>query len=88
MLNEIPRDVKVFLTGATSRIGRAVALYLALRRVRVLVEQIQRWLESRDEHFLKAASEGKGKKRMSVAKKRSSVEWYVGYREDNISKGG
>ncbi|PHT42808.1 hypothetical protein CQW23_16833 [Capsicum baccatum] len=37
MLNDIPRDVnEVFLTGATSKIERVVALYLALRRVRVL----------------------------------------------------
>ncbi|KAF8392960.1 hypothetical protein HHK36_021200 [Tetracentron sinense] len=38
ILNEIPRDVKeVFLTGATSKLGRAIALYLCRRRVRVLM---------------------------------------------------
>lgn len=38
ILNEIPEDVKeVFLTGATSKLGRAIALYLSQRRVRVLV---------------------------------------------------
>lgn len=38
ILNEIPKDVEeVFLTGATSKLGRAIALYLCRRRVRVLV---------------------------------------------------
>ncbi|KAJ9141201.1 hypothetical protein P3X46_031769 [Hevea brasiliensis] len=38
ILNEIPEDVKeVFLTGATSKLGRAIALYLCQRRVRVLM---------------------------------------------------
>ncbi|XVE98670.1 hypothetical protein REPUB_Repub03eG0127400 [Reevesia pubescens] len=38
ILNEIPMDVKeVFLTGATSKLGRAIALYLCRRRVRVLM---------------------------------------------------
>ncbi|PWA58723.1 fatty acid hydroxylase, NAD(P)-binding domain, Uncharacterized domain Wax2 [Artemisia annua] len=38
ILNEIPRDVKeVFMTGATSKLGRAIALYLARRKVRVLM---------------------------------------------------
>ncbi|RZS12719.1 hypothetical protein BHM03_00044198 [Ensete ventricosum] len=38
MLNEIPRDVKeVFLTGATSKLGRAIALYLCRKNIRVLV---------------------------------------------------
>ncbi|KAK1413152.1 hypothetical protein QVD17_34920 [Tagetes erecta] len=38
ILNEIPQDVKeVFLTGATSKLGRAIALYLARRKVRVLM---------------------------------------------------
>ncbi|KAL3512011.1 hypothetical protein ACH5RR_024728 [Cinchona calisaya] len=38
ILNEIPRDVdEVFLTGATSKLGRAIALYLARRRVMVLM---------------------------------------------------
>ena len=38
ILNEIPKDVKeVFLTGATSKLGRAIALYLCRRKVRVLV---------------------------------------------------
>ncbi|KAG6737135.1 hypothetical protein POTOM_059867 [Populus tomentosa] len=33
ILNEIPEDVKeVFLTGATSKLGRAIALYLSQRR--------------------------------------------------------
>lgn len=38
ILNEIPKDVdEVFLTGATSKLGRAIALYLAQRKVNVLV---------------------------------------------------
>lgn len=38
ILNEIPKDVKeVFLTGATSKLGRAIALYLCRRGIRVLV---------------------------------------------------
>ncbi|PKA65459.1 Protein ECERIFERUM 3 [Apostasia shenzhenica] len=38
ILNEIPRDVKeVFLTGATSKLGRAIALYLCRKKVRVLM---------------------------------------------------
>ncbi|KAF2285864.1 hypothetical protein GH714_008486 [Hevea brasiliensis] len=38
ILNEIHKDVKeVFLTGATSKLGRAIALYLCQRRVRVLM---------------------------------------------------
>ncbi|XP_021895251.1 protein ECERIFERUM 3 [Carica papaya] len=38
ILNEIPKDVKeVFLTGATSKLGRAIALYLCRKRIRVLM---------------------------------------------------
>ncbi|KAK4410677.1 Very-long-chain aldehyde decarbonylase CER3 [Sesamum angolense] len=38
ILNEIPQDVKeVFLTGATSKLGRAIALYLARQKVKVLM---------------------------------------------------
>ena len=38
ILNELPKDVKeIFLTGATSKLGRAIALYLCQRGVRVLV---------------------------------------------------
>ncbi|KAF5749467.1 hypothetical protein HS088_TW04G01436 [Tripterygium wilfordii] len=38
ILNEIPKDTKeVFLTGATSKLGRAIALYLCQRKVRVLM---------------------------------------------------
>lgn len=39
-LNEINEDVKeVFLTGATSKLGRAIALYLCRRKIRVLVNK-------------------------------------------------
>ncbi|CAN1223340.1 Very-long-chain aldehyde decarbonylase CER3 [Linum grandiflorum] len=38
ILNEIGDDIEeVFLTGATSKLGRAIALYLCRRRVRVLM---------------------------------------------------
>ncbi|XP_068652155.1 very-long-chain aldehyde decarbonylase GL1-1 [Aristolochia californica] len=38
ILNEIPKDCKeVFLTGATSKLGRAISLYLCRKRVRVLM---------------------------------------------------
>ncbi|KAJ8750974.1 hypothetical protein K2173_016155 [Erythroxylum novogranatense] len=38
ILNGIPKDVKeVFLTGATSKLGRAIALYLCQKKVRVLM---------------------------------------------------
>ncbi|KAI0511223.1 hypothetical protein KFK09_011848 [Dendrobium nobile] len=38
ILHEIPKDVKeVFLTGATSKLGRAIALYLCRKKVRVLM---------------------------------------------------
>lgn len=38
ILDEIDEDVtEVFLTGATSKLGRAIALYLCRRKVRVLV---------------------------------------------------
>lgn len=38
ILDEIDKDVtEVFLTGATSKLGRAIALYLCRRKVRVLV---------------------------------------------------
>lgn len=38
ILHEIPQHVQeVFLTGATSKLGRAIALYLCRRNVRVLV---------------------------------------------------
>ena len=37
-LNEIKEDVQeVILTGATSKLGRAIALYLCRRKIRVLV---------------------------------------------------
>lgn len=38
ILNELPKNVKeIFLTGATSKLGRAIALYLCQQGVRVLV---------------------------------------------------
>lgn len=41
ILNEIPDHVgEVFLTGATSKLGRAIALYLCRKHVRVLVSNV------------------------------------------------
>ncbi|KAK7327701.1 hypothetical protein VNO77_21789 [Canavalia gladiata] len=38
ILDEIPKDVEeVFLTGATSKLGRAIALYLCRKKVKVLM---------------------------------------------------
>ncbi|XP_062163217.1 very-long-chain aldehyde decarbonylase CER3 [Alnus glutinosa] len=38
IINDLPKDVEeVFLSGATSKLGRAIALYLCRRRVRVLM---------------------------------------------------
>ena len=38
ILNEVPSNVReVFLTGATSKLGRAIALYLCRKKIRVLV---------------------------------------------------
>ncbi|XP_064948514.1 very-long-chain aldehyde decarbonylase GL1-2-like [Musa acuminata AAA Group] len=52
ILNEIPRDVKeVFLTGATSKLGRAIALYLCKKNIRVLM------LTLSTERFLKIQKE-------------------------------
>ena len=43
ILNEIPSNVKeVFLTGATSKLGRAIALYLCRKKIRVLVRLSRR----------------------------------------------
>ncbi|KAM7477084.1 hypothetical protein LguiB_024327 [Lonicera macranthoides] len=52
ILNEISEDVReVFLTGATSKLGRAIALYLSRRRIRVLM------LTSSTERFQKIKEE-------------------------------
>ena len=41
ILNEIPSNVReVFLTGATSKLGRAIALYLCRKKIRVLVSSL------------------------------------------------
>ncbi|KAK1323729.1 Protein ECERIFERUM 3 [Acorus calamus] len=38
ILNELPKEVKeVFLTGSTSKLGRAIALYLCRKKIRVLM---------------------------------------------------
>ncbi|KAI3982207.1 hypothetical protein MKX01_019113 [Papaver californicum] len=61
ILNEIKSDVKeVFLTGATSKLGRAIALYLCRKRVRVMMltlskerfESIQREAEKELQGYL------------------------------------
>ncbi|KAL6843379.1 hypothetical protein ACP4OV_027092 [Aristida adscensionis] len=52
ILRQIPAGTaEVFLTGATSKLGRAVALYLCRRRVRVIM------LTSSEERFRKVAEE-------------------------------
>ncbi|KAA8540575.1 hypothetical protein F0562_024506 [Nyssa sinensis] len=52
ILHELPRDAEeVFLAGATSKLGRAIALYLARRRVRVLM------LTQSNERFLRIQKE-------------------------------
>ncbi|XP_072963927.1 very-long-chain aldehyde decarbonylase GL1-2-like [Typha angustifolia] len=52
ILNEIPNNVKeVFLTGATSKLGRAIALYLCRKKIRVLM------LTLSTERFLKIQRE-------------------------------
>ncbi|XP_052175261.1 very-long-chain aldehyde decarbonylase CER3-like isoform X2 [Diospyros lotus] len=52
ILNEIPKDEKtVFLAGATSKLGRAIALYLARRRVRVLTWIIGKWVTPREQSW-------------------------------------
>lgn len=52
ILNEIRSDVdEVFLTGATSKLGRAIALYLARRKVKVMMLTLSK------ERFLKIQKE-------------------------------
>ncbi|XP_062229434.1 very-long-chain aldehyde decarbonylase GL1-3-like [Phragmites australis] len=52
ILNEIPSNVKeVFLTGATSKLGRAITLYLCRKKIRVLM------LTLSTERFLKIQRE-------------------------------
>ncbi|KAG1364419.1 very-long-chain aldehyde decarbonylase GL1-1 [Cocos nucifera] len=61
ILNEIPKDVKeVFLTGATSKLGRAIALYLCRKKIRVLMltlsterfQKIQKEAPPECQHYL------------------------------------
>nr|XP_043637396.1 very-long-chain aldehyde decarbonylase CER3-like [Erigeron canadensis] len=59
ILNEIPQDVKeVFLTGATSKLGRAIALYLTRRKVKVmmLTESTERFTRIQKEAPLESQS--------------------------------
>jgi hypothetical protein len=43
ILNEIPSNTKdVFLTGATSKLGRAIALYLCRKKIKVMVHSSPR----------------------------------------------
>lgn len=47
ILSEVPKDVtEVFLTGATSKLGRAIALYLCRRRIRVLVSAVHHFSQT------------------------------------------
>ncbi|KAG1326498.1 putative protein ECERIFERUM 3 [Cocos nucifera] len=61
ILNEIPKDVKeIFLTGATSKLGRAIALYLCRKKIRVLMltlsaerfQKIQKEAPPECQHYL------------------------------------
>ncbi|KZV29589.1 protein ECERIFERUM 3 [Dorcoceras hygrometricum] len=55
IINEIPEDVtEVFLTGATSKLGRAIALYLCRKGIRVLM------LTQSTERFRKIQKEAAG----------------------------
>ncbi|KAE8670978.1 Protein ECERIFERUM 3 [Hibiscus syriacus] len=50
IVNEIPKDVKeVFLTGATSKLGRAIALYLCRNRVRTWI--VGKWIAPREQYW-------------------------------------
>uniref|UniRef100_A0A2N9EMR2 Very-long-chain aldehyde decarbonylase CER1-like C-terminal domain-containing protein n=1 Tax=Fagus sylvatica TaxID=28930 RepID=A0A2N9EMR2_FAGSY len=52
ILNDLPKDVdEVFLTGATSKLGRAIALYLCRRRVRVLTWIVGKWITPREQSW-------------------------------------
>ncbi|XP_057420433.1 very-long-chain aldehyde decarbonylase CER3 isoform X2 [Lotus japonicus] len=52
ILNEIPQDVKeVFLTGATSKLGRAIALYLSQKKVKVLTWIVGKWITPREQSW-------------------------------------
>uniref|UniRef100_A0A0D9XDX8 aldehyde oxygenase (deformylating) n=1 Tax=Leersia perrieri TaxID=77586 RepID=A0A0D9XDX8_9ORYZ len=61
ILNEIPKGTtEVFMTGATSKLGRAIALYLCRKKVRVMMltlsterfQKIQREAAAEDQQFL------------------------------------
>ncbi|XP_008804902.2 very-long-chain aldehyde decarbonylase GL1-1-like [Phoenix dactylifera] len=61
ILNEIPKDAKeIFLTGATSKLGRAIALYLCRKKIRVLMltlsaerfQKIQKEAPPECQHYL------------------------------------
>ena len=57
VLKKVPSDVKeVFVTGATSKLGRAISLYLAERGVKVtmLTQSTERFQKIRDEASPKA----------------------------------
>ncbi|CAI9765754.1 unnamed protein product [Fraxinus pennsylvanica] len=54
ILNEIPEDVtEVFLTGATSKLGRAIALYLFAERS---PSSVGKWIKPREQYFAPAGT--------------------------------
>ncbi|KAL6846179.1 hypothetical protein ACP4OV_023627 [Aristida adscensionis] len=79
ILNEIPQGTaEVFLTGATSKLGRAIALYLCKKRVRVMMMTLS------TERFEKIQREAPAEFRqylVQVTKYRSAAQcrtWIVG----------
>ena len=51
ILNKIPKDVtEVFLTGATSKLGRAIALYLSRKKIKMLTLSTEDFRRFRRRH--------------------------------------
>lgn len=63
--------VAFFFNGYTSELKDITWSNFTFYMVHDQVEQIQRWLESWDEHFLNAASKGKGKKQNDSGAKKA-----------------
>ncbi|KAF7135296.1 hypothetical protein RHSIM_Rhsim08G0201300 [Rhododendron simsii] len=79
ILKEIPQEAEeVFLTGATSKLGRAIAIYLARRRVRVLMLTLS---TERFEKIQKEAPKDCQKFLVQVTKYKAAKEcktWIIG----------
>lgn len=80
ILRKVPTEAKaVFLTGATSKLGRALALYLSARGVRVLM------LTQSDSRFESIASEAETPEQRALLQRATSIkegrgidQWLVG----------